>query len=254
MLPLLVALILAQQADQKPHWQPGWPCTGKEPSFDPVYLRTAEATGGQLFLFDRSEAGRSLVLMTADLKHKVTVARAVGTLEKQYEDIRIPVDSSIESLLIAATLQCMTRITIYDPAVNEVKPENDHYFRAGRVAIIPDPKPGVWTVRMEGAAHYSLSVQARTRFTLDADFAADHTVSLTTSAPAPRFKLIDAAAHASQSLALTEDRPGHFAGLVTSGFPQFRIAIEGSDEQGYSYQRVFPNLIDSTPGRQVVPQ
>src|SRR5580700_6335729 len=32
-----VALAQKPQSDQKPRWQPGWPCTGREPSFDPTF-------------------------------------------------------------------------------------------------------------------------------------------------------------------------------------------------------------------------
>ena len=245
---LLILAFLAQQSDQRPRWQPGWPCTGKEPSFDKSYLRTAEATGGQLFLFDRSEAGRSLVLINATAKHRATIARSVGTLEKQYEDFRIPVDSTIDSLLIAVSLQCMTRITIYDPAAAEMKPADDNYFRAGRIAAIPKPAPGVWTIRLEGAGPYSMNVQAKTKFWIhSADLSPDHNASILLGIPGARFKLIDALGGASQSLALSEDSPGHYAGVVTSGFPQFRIAAEGFDDRGYAYQRVFPRLIDSNP-------
>lgn len=86
------AVVLAQSppAAQSPKWQPAWPCTGKEPSFDPVFAKTAEATGGQLFLFDHSEAGRSLVLVTATARHPETMARSAGTLQESYRDFRVP--------------------------------------------------------------------------------------------------------------------------------------------------------------------
>ena len=54
------ASVCAQE--QAPVSRPGWPCVAGR-AIDPTYARTAEATGGQVFLFDRSEAGRSTVLM-----------------------------------------------------------------------------------------------------------------------------------------------------------------------------------------------
>lgn len=122
-LILIAGAALAQAPQgQKPRLQPGWPCTGKEPSFDPAYARVAEASGGQIFLFDRSEAGRSMTIYKYTSKHPATITRVAGKLEGQHEDIRVPVDSTIDSLLVSVTLQCMQTIVIYDPAGAEIKP------------------------------------------------------------------------------------------------------------------------------------
>jgi hypothetical protein len=43
-----------------------------------------------VFLFDRSEAGRSLVLMREGMTHKETVFRAAGTLAPGYRDFQFP--------------------------------------------------------------------------------------------------------------------------------------------------------------------
>ena len=137
--------------DQRPRYLPGWPCTGKERSFDPVYAHTAEASGGHLFLFDKSEVSGFSKFALGDLKHKQTVVRAAGKLDS-YADIRIPVDASIASLFVTVTLQCMQTVLIYDPLSVGVHPDEmggeDNWFRAGRIAIIPKPRPGVWTVRL----------------------------------------------------------------------------------------------------------
>ena len=124
--------------DQRPRYLPGWPCTGKERSFDPVYAHTAEATGGQLFLFDKSEVSGFSKFAIGDMKHKQTVVRAAGKLDS-YTDIRIPVDQSIASLFVTVTLQCMQTVLIYDPMSVGVHPDEmggeDNWFRAGRIAI-----------------------------------------------------------------------------------------------------------------------
>jgi len=77
----LVALLIAGTAaaqDQQPHSRPGWPCVGRP---DPVYVRTAEATGGQVFLFDHSEVGHSAALVLAEQGHEETIFRVSGSLE-----------------------------------------------------------------------------------------------------------------------------------------------------------------------------
>ena len=134
-------------SEQQPQYQPGWPCTGKERAFDPTYSKIAEASGGHLFLFDKSEVEGISVLAIGDMKHKDTIVRASGKIES-YVDIAIPVDASVDSLFVVASLQCMQTILLYDPQRSSVKgeqagspeqPGEDHWFRAGRITVIPNP-------------------------------------------------------------------------------------------------------------------
>jgi hypothetical protein len=191
--------------DQRPRTLPGWPCTGKERSFDPAYAHTAEASGGHLFLFDKSEVSGFSKFALGDLRHKQTVVRAAGKLDS-FADIRIPVDRSISSLFVTVTLQCMQTVLIYDPLSVGVHPDEmggeDNWFRAGRIAIIPKPQPGVWTVRLAGMGPYFVSVQAEAasglhnvKVSAPETGAQEWSVSVNTD-PAlrdPRFGLIDAA-------------------------------------------------------------
>ena len=259
----LIAGALAQtpQSDQKPRWQPGWPCTGKEPSFDPAYARVAEASGGQLFLFDRSEAGRSALPMIAASRHRETVARAAGTLDEPYRDVRVHVDSSIDSLFVSVSLQCMQTIAISGPN-GEINPEQlggeNHWFRAGRIVIVPHPEPGVWTIRLQGAGPFFLSVQARTSLVLQPvkfepeppRLGAENLLTVSLNAPSSNvhFRLVNAEGETLQPLPLQteEGRPSIFSGSMVPGFKQFRILAEGTDEHGYAFQRVDPRLIEAT--------
>jgi hypothetical protein len=263
---LLSALAWCQnpQSEQSPRFQPAWPCTGKEPSFDPVYARTAEATGGQLFLLDRSETGRAMSVIMAPNRHPVTLARAAGKMEASYLDIAVPVDSSVDSLYFAVSLQCMQNIILYDPMSVEVKPEKlggeDHVFRAVRIAVIPKPQPGVWTARLMGAGPYFVAAQAHTSAGFDAEFEGglprfgeeqQLTVTMSLTAPDVRFQLVNAAGETQQPLVLTPDPdvPGRFRGRVVPSIEHFRVMAEGTDERGYSFQRVDPRLFDTTLAR-----
>jgi hypothetical protein len=133
-------------------------------AIDPTYIRTAEATGGQVFLFDRSEAGRSMILMQYSGKHEDTLFRSTGTLSTGSHEFTFPVDSTIESLMVTVTLQCLQSITVLRPTNTEVhagEPDvNDNRFRSGQVLILTMPQAGAWRVRIAGAGMFFVA-QAR---------------------------------------------------------------------------------------------
>jgi hypothetical protein len=246
--------------DQRPRYLPGWPCTGKERSFDPAYAHTAEASGGHLFLFDKSEVSGFSKFALGDLRHKQTVVRAAGKLDS-YTDIRVPVDSGVASLFVTVTLQCMQTVLIYDPLSAGVHPEEmggeDNWFRAGRIAIIPKPQSGVWTVRLVGVGPYFVSVQAEAASGLhnvkvstpETGVQQEWSVSLNIdpSISEPRFMLINAAGETVQTLTLEPDAdsPGRFQGVFTPQVMDFRIVVESRDENGNTLRRVDPRLFEA---------
>lgn len=240
----LIAPLAAQE--QKANIQTGWPCTGKERAFDPVYAHTAEASGGQVFLFDRSETEGFTVYALNESRHGATIARAAGNLQN-YVDIRVPVDPSIESLFISATLQCMQRIVFWDPQSSEALPAQtggeDHLFRAGRIAVLPKPQPGIWTVRLLGSGYYSVSVRAKTGRGLDVSIQDEAVTASVHPESAVRFLLAGPAGERLQELNLTSDGSG-YSGAIPAGSRQFRVMIEGIDEQGFPFQRMDPRLFD----------
>jgi hypothetical protein len=260
LLAFSVALFAQTSDDQRPRYLPGWPCTGKERSFDPGYARIAEATGGHLFLFDKSEVSGFSKFAVGDIKHKQTVVRVAGKLDS-YADIHVPVDSSITSLFVTVTVQCMQTVMIYDPVNAGVHPEEiggeDNWFRAGRIAIIPNPQPGVWTVRLIGMGPYFVSVQAEAA----KNFSTAHLdptalrlgnpqemeVFVDPSVQEPRFQFINARGEAIQAVALEPDpsSPGRFQGAITPPAGHFRLMVEGRDETGNMVQRVDPRLFEA---------
>jgi hypothetical protein len=251
---LMLCFALHGQETQTPKFQPNWPCTGKERSFDPVYARTSEATGGQLFLFDRSEAGRTGVLMIGTTRHPETILRSAGKLETQYVDIRVPVDSTIESLFVSVSLQCMQGVTIYDPQSHVADPVylkgEDNWFHAGRIATLPRPQPGVWTLRLMGSGPYFVSIKAKAGIGLhNVKLGTDQKLSLWLSSPspAPQFQLVNALGEPLQALVLESDAmaAGHWIGSVIPTFKEFRVAVTGTDEQGYSFLRMDPRLLEA---------
>ena len=238
-------------SEQQPRYQPGWPCTGKERAFDPTYSKIAEASGGHLFLFDKSEVEGISVLAIGDMKHKDTIVRASGKLES-YVDIPIPVDASVDSLFVVASLQCMQTILLYDPQRSSVKgePGEDHWFRAGRMTVIPKPLPGEWLLRLAGTGAFSVAVEAHTAqgmHSVEVIGPQEKTLSLRLSPEItnPQFKLIDPAGEPIQTIPLAPDpdSPGEFRGAFEPSAAQFRILVEG----GAGVQRVDPRLFEAKP-------
>ena len=246
---LLVTFALASWGqEQQPKYQPGWPCTGKERAFDPVYSKIAEATGGHLFLLDKSEVAGTAALAIGDMRHKETIVRQSGKLES-YVDIPVPVDAGVDSLFIVASLQCMQTILLYDPQRSSVMGEADadHWFRAGRIATIAKPVAGEWLLRLAGTGAYSVAVQAHATQGLHSVDVQDKMLSLRVSPEiaSPQFRLIGPLGEALQTLSLEPDAdsPGRFQGTFEPSAKQFRVLVEN----GAGFQRVGPRLFEAKP-------
>ena len=246
-------------APQQPNYQPNWPCTGKERAFHPAYSRVAEATGGHLFLFDKSEIAGWSALMTGDAKHKATIVRAAGKMDS-YVDIPFWVDSSAESLFVVASLQCMQTIYVYDPqrvGVDAKTPGvEDNWFHAGRISTIPKPQPGSWVVRLLGTGAYGVAIEAQTSTTLGAVEKKGDALSISLGAgvTSPVFRLINAAGEPVQPLALTSnpDSVSRFSGSLPPLTMDVRLQGEWRNANGEVVWRTDPRLWEHT-GSAAVP-
>ncbi len=279
-LTLVLAVLLAgglAAQTQASKTGPVWPCTPGR-AIDPTYVKVAEETGGQVFLFDRSEAARSLVLTRESMTHKETVFRASGTLAAGYRDMQFPVDSTIESLLFSVSLQCGQSVTLYRPSGAELDASapgvEDNRFRSGRIVVMARPEPGTWQVRIVGMGMYFAVVQANSDVALhgvrfvEAGGRPGHEGYFPMTTPlrlsvqqmlsasvsgggVTGFRMIDSAAGTLQALELAADaatgNDRDFYGPVTPGHPAFRIMVEGRDAKGYAYQRVDPKLFHAVP-------
>ena len=243
---LMVLALGAWAQEQQPRYQAGWPCTGKERAFDPTYSKIGEATGGHLFLFDKSEVAGASVLVIGDMRHKETIVRQSGKLES-YVDIPIPVDASVNSLFIIASLQCMQTILLYDPQGSRVSGEAraDHWFRAGRISTIPRPAAAQWLLRPAGTGAYSVAVQAHVTQGLHGLKVRENMLwlRLNPEISNPQFRLIGPVGEVIQTLSLEPDpdSPGHYRGTFTPGAAQFRVLVESD----VGFQRVDPRLFET---------
>src|SRR5258708_6782846 len=272
----LASAVVARPQPQ--HSTPGWPCVAGR-AVDPTYVALAERTGGQLFLFDRSEAGRSLVLMREDGKHEEVLFRATGTFPAGYRDYKLPVDTTVESLLLAISLQCSQAVSIYRPSGAELRASepgvDDNVYRSGRIVTQYRPETGVWRVRLAGAGIFSVVVQARSPISFhNADFVelggrpghegyfpvkapvrlnVPQLLSARLSAPpgAAVFYMVNSAGETLQQLDLMpsseSDDDREFMGSVTPAHASFRVVVEGRDASAFWYQRLYPHLFELKP-------
>ncbi len=272
-------VILSAQP-QAPQSRPGWPCVAGR-AVDPTYIRTAEATGGQVFLFDRSEAARSMVLVQNSHKHEDTIFRSMGTLSTGTHEFAFPVDSTVESLMLTVTLQCLQSITVYRPTHTEVhagEPDvNNNLFRSGQILVLTKPQAGAWRIRIAGAGMFFVVAQAKSSISLNrVEFVElggrpghegmfpvkgplhsgeQRTLSANLTAPPgeAHFRLINSAGETLDPLEMSASDEGQeddrsFEGKLTLKHPAFRVAVEGRDAAGYPYQRVLPRLIEIASG------
>ncbi len=162
-LAFVAALLVSAsaQAQDQPPGRPGWPCAGRP---DPTYVKTAEATGGQLFMFHPSEVAESGALMAASFSHRETLFRTAGPVEDGLHEYPVTVDGSVESVLFSVSLQCLQVVEIERPSGALVQASDEgadyHQFEAGRIVVLPHPETGTWKVRASGRGLLFLVVQA----------------------------------------------------------------------------------------------
>ncbi len=271
---LLASAAVAQ--DQQSHERPGWPCVGRP---DPTYFRTAEATGGQVFLFDKSEVGDSAALMIATSRHEETIFRAAGSLNNGVHEFSVPVDSTVESVLFSVSLQCLQVADITTPAGAELRANDPgvayHQFQAGRIVTVARPAPGAWKVAVSGSGLFFLVVQAKTELSLGSSRFVEPggrpghegmfpikgapkrgvpqtiEVGLHGSARDVAFRFVSTQGEAIQLLALTPEEGGSeddrtYAGLVTPRAAEFRLLVSGVDARGYPFERMNAPLFITT--------
>jgi hypothetical protein len=262
----------AHAQDQQPRERPGWPCVGRP---DPTYFRTAEATGGQVFLFDKSEIGESAALMIAGGRHPETVFRIAGSLAEGVHDFVVPIDSTVESVLISVSLQCLQVADITTPSGSELRANTPgvdyHQFQAGRIVTVTSPPPGAWKVTVSGRGMFFLVVQAKTGLSIDtARFVAPggrpgHEGLFPVKGPVPAgssrllevglhgaarsvaFRFVSSQGDELQTLGLTAQEGGSdeartYVGEVAPRAPEYRLQVSGIDARGFPFTRMHAPL------------
>ena len=244
---------------QQPGYQPGWPCTG---TVDPASVTVAEATGGAVLLFTRSEISGFVDEKSASNRHPEVVFRASARADEGLHEFDVPLDSTVGSAYFFISLQCLQGISIIGPSGEEVRTDapgvESHAFEAIRLLTVPAPAPGTWKIRAAGRGFLSVIVRAKTNLRLgNVTFAdAGQTVKRTPQrlevtvvgaasqvafhAMSPRSEILK---RLNLEVEKQEDSYRTYAGAVTLPAADFRVAVTGTDENGFPFQRVQKRLV-----------
>jgi hypothetical protein len=259
-LALIAIAVPAQAQGQQRRRQPGWPCTG---TIDPVYVRSAEATGGTVMLFTSKEIAGAADEMSASTRHRAVVLRAAGQAPEGVYEFEVPIDSTVESAYFFVSMQCLQSVSVIRPSGDELPTDAEgveyHRFDAIRLFTVPEPTPGLWKLRLTGRGFYSVIVKAKTELRLaGVTFppggpvrrqATPQRLEVSTTGEGSdvefRFISLNAATIEGVNLAIEDERADHrtYAGDVTPPETEFRVAMTGTDAKGFRFQRIQERLV-----------
>ena len=243
LLTALAPALWAQQEQQGA--RPGWPCVPGR-AVDPSYLEISESTGGQLFLFQKGEMAQAGVVMAASFTHPATVVRAVGHLSGTRE-FEVPVDSTMASVLVLASIQCRNAVTFTRPNGSELTAANAAQsieLQAGRIVRVDGPEPGKWKVRLTGTGLFVLGVLAKTPVALAQVSAGRDGVEALVSGEVSdvKFQLAGPSADVVAQMEPAELREDAFHARGTPPGERFRVLMRATDAGGWPVLRTHPVL------------
>lgn len=236
---------------------------------DPAYIRTAEATGGIPFFFQRTEVPAATKFMMANSgDNRVTILWAKGSVEGE-RDFVVPADSSLTSVIFTlSTDNHDTKLDVFDQNNNPVgAPKADITdFTCGRYIILKNPSPGSYRLHLSGSGHFWLKVGGQSDIFLTgvrfvelggrpghegmfpihgqpiAAKSANFETTISGSAHHVAFELITPEAQPLQNvsakvISTSADDQEFEAGLTVPREP-FRIVVTGVDRAGSRFQRM----------------
>ena len=207
--------------------------------------------------------------------HEHTIFRSTDTLSTGTREFTFPVDTTVDSLMVSVSLQCLQSIAVFRPTNTEVhagEPDakEENRYKSGLILILAKPAAGEWRLRIAGTGMFFAVVTAKSSISLDrAEFVElagrpghqglfpingpvhigeQRTLSVGVTAPAGEktFRLIDSAGATLESLSLKAENSdeSEFVGTLALKHSAFRVAVLGRDEAGYPYQRVLAPLFE----------
>jgi len=243
-----------------------WPCLSRK-ALSPSFLELSEVTGGQVLMLEPNEVEKASFAAVQRPFHPETVLRAFGQMDGEVRDYLVPIDSSIESLLISVSVECNGGIQIKTSQKVDASGEG-RTLRQSRILKVSKPVPGPWRIRLVGRGRFYVVVEAKTLISLDRAAMVDGVTGrqqegwftskrapklgqeelwrLDLSGPATgvRFRLIGGEG---QTLSHIDEKPADvnesYIRRITADHERFRIAADGVDERGYPFQRVTKQMV-----------
>ena len=209
------------------------------------------------------EIGNSAPLLTALSAHPQTIFRLAGSVTPGLHDFEVPVDSSVESMAVSASAQCLDAAYVLRPSGALVAPDDStevSTFRAQRLTVVKRPEPGIWTVRITGSGVAGVVVQARSPIGIArVEFARAKSAAF---APQPslgeenivrirvggrpadvRASIVSGTFQPITDLPLArDDSEGVYTSRFTPGPEGFRVLVAGKGPDGLAIQRMYAPL------------
>ncbi len=257
------ASLAVHAQNQQARSQPDWPCSGQ---VDPAYVRTAEASGGKVLLFKPAEVTGLAAENAASRAHPETVLRVAGPLDTGVHAFEVPLDSTVGSVYVFASLQCLQDVTLSQPSGDPLPLDSEgvvhQAFAAIHLFTIKAPAPGRWKITVAGRGFFTLVVAAQTRLALRSVSLLRDGVAIKGLAPLgqpvrlqtavsgePRgvtVRFISMGGAPIADIPVTPEEPASgmstYAADVTLPAADFRVLLTGIDANGFAFQRVTPQL------------
>jgi von Willebrand factor A domain-containing protein 7 len=238
---------------------------------DPVYIKTANETGGVPLFLQRNEAGKAMQLMLESTRENVSTVLWASAKVAGPQKFEIPIDSATERITFTFSVDTKgTRLVLREPNGQEVGASSpgikDTGLNCGRLITIVKPQPGIWHAEINGSGTFWLEAQALSDiYLLKAEFVevgerigheglfriqgqpiAGRLATLQVSFSAGQTRtaevaLVSARGDVLEKLHLKTTDPDRefleLTGDVTLPNEPFRIAVTGRDAKGRLYQR-----------------
>jgi hypothetical protein len=252
--------------------------TGSCSPVDPNYIQIAEETGGQVFFVGPSEVESIFDLVLPQLEGNfVTVARSSNAFTGVPTTINFaaPIDSTMTTAIFSVSFtegSSGTAVELYrpsgelvstsDPNVTIAELGDDRIF-----SILVDPSPGIWTTAVTGTGSFSVVVQGNSPVDLNifrlvsqvqgryepmyrpitgnpvAGHALIGIAKIFSSISGLSFGLVDSTGEGlTVEVIVNEDDPLTATSEIAVNFispdESFSVFVSGTDDNGYSLQRL----------------
>lgn len=244
--------------------------------FDQTYFDVAQATGGQVFILNRSEAGTIFNLVAPLVKHNVHSIMAARTqVSGTTAGYDVPIDDTLSAATFSVSMPTKGTITLRRPDGSVVQGGDAGVtlteLVGGRVYTAQSPAVGNWHLELTGTSSVSVSVDGITPLFLNTfDFAeikgrlghqalfpidgaplANHPVAAMAGLIGPYstavFDLRDPAGAVITSISMSKNNPDtgadKFVGNLTPPSGPFLVYVTGTTSAGRQFQRMLPGEI-----------